>query len=229
MDNIKQSLLILDYFAWVVIRKAEMLYTKLMYVALVDNKVYDDDNYHMLSQSCILNTCSFMEEYHKEFGVKTENEFKEKVNLIKKIVAPFARTILKWSNLNGYRNAIAHTLRDKEGKFIFLDPDIEKKYNIPNNPYEWLLLRNCMIELKNILNIEFILELEAARKEIEMIKYSYKDEPILTAREVEEKFLSIVQESAAIAKKFGKYYDPNITKFFDNNKPIVKYGMIESY
>ena len=229
MDNIKQSLLILDYFAWVVMRKAEMLYTKLMYVTLVDDKVYDDDNYHMLSQSCIINACSFMEEYHKEFGVKTETEFKEKINMIKKIATPYTKNISKWSGLNGYRNVIAHTLRDKQGQFVFLDPDIENKYNTPNNPYEWLLLRNCMIELKNILNIEFKKELEEARNEIKTVEYNFKKEPIWKARELQEIFLSIVDESTAIAKRFEKYYDPNITKFYDTNKPIVKYGMIESY
>jgi len=229
MDNIKQSLLILDYFAWLVMRKAEMLYTKLMHVALVDDKVYDDDNYHMLSQSCIINTCSFMEEYHKEFGVKTETAFKEKITMIKKIAAPYTKTISKWSDLNGYRNVIAHTLRNKEGQFIYLDPDIETKYNTPNNPYEWLLLRNCMIEVKNILNIEFKQELLDARTEIELIEYNSKKEPIWTARELEERFLSIIDESKAIAKKMGKYYDPNITKFYNTNKPFVKYGMIESY
>jgi len=206
-----------------------MLYTKLMHVALVDDKIYDDDNYHMLSQSCIINTCSFMEEYHKQFGVKTETEFKEKVNMIKRMASPYAKTISKWSDLNGYRNVIAHTLRDKEDQFIFLDPDIENKYNTPNNPYEWLLLRNCMIELKNILNIEFSQELEGARKEIEAVKYNFKKEPIWTARELEKRFLSIVDESTAIARKMGKYYDPNITKFYNLNKPVVKYGMIESY
>jgi len=229
MNNIKQSLLILDYFAWIVMRKAEMLYTKLMHVTLVDEKVFDDDNYHMLSQSCIINACSFMEEYHKEFGVKTEIEFKEKINLIKKIATPYAKNISKWSGQNGYRNVIAHTLRNKEGQFVFLDRDIENTYNTPNNPYEWLLLRNCMIELKNILNIEFRKELHEAKTEIESLEYNFKKEPILRAIDLQEKFLSIVSESAAIAQQLGKYYDPNITKFYDNNKPAVKYGMIESY
>jgi len=206
-----------------------MLYIKLMYVALVDDKVYDDDNYHMLSQSCIINVCSFMEEYHKEFGVKTEIEFKERINITKRIVAPFTKSISKWSDMNGYRNAIAHTLRDKEGQFIFLDSDIENKYNTPNNPYEWLLLRNCMIGLKNILNIDFRKELNEARKEIEKVEYHFKKSPIWTARELEDRFISIINESYAVAEKYGKHYNLNIPMFYNTNKPIVKYGMIESY
>jgi hypothetical protein len=229
MNNLKQSLLILDYFAWVLMRKAEILYVKSLHVASTQNKVFDDDNYHMLSQSSIMNACSFMEEYHKEFGVKTESEFKDKINITKKICAPYTRAIAKWSDLNGYRNVIAHTLRDKNGQLILLNPDHDKIYNTPNNPLEWLLLRNCMIGVKNILNIEFNSELEEARDEINAVKYNFKSDPIMSEEALLKTFHAIVNDSESIARSYGKYYDPNITRFYNNNKPVVEYGMMESY
>ncbi|MDT3401480.1 hypothetical protein QE417_000552 [Mucilaginibacter terrae] len=88
MENMYQSLIILDYFSWILIRKAEIIYTKSFTIYDKHKKIWDDDNYHMLSHSCILNTCSFLEEYNNNFGVKSESQYHDRILLAKKISSP---------------------------------------------------------------------------------------------------------------------------------------------
>lgn len=135
-----------------------------------------------------------------------------------------------WPGFNSNRNLIAHTLRDRAGQYAYLDPDHEKRYMTPNGGMQWLFIRDCMIGIKNILNGEFKPELEQAVKEIATkIDYKAKEPEVVSGNDFVKTFAMIANQSAKIARDHGKIYNLNIPDFYDNNKPAVHFGMMDSY
>jgi hypothetical protein len=228
MTNLEQSLTILDYFSWAIINKAYVIFNKSLESYAKEGKLCDDEYHHVLVHLSIINICSFLDEYHNYLGVKTEDEYKEKVLAVKDMCKPFVNGIKRWPGFNSNRNLLAHTFRDKNGVFAYHDPDHEKKYVTPNGGLDWMFIHNCIVGIKNILNLEFKEELPQAVKELEKLDYRAKNEPVMNGREIENEFFKIVAESAKISHTYGKWYNLNITKFFIENEPAVHFGAMDS-
>jgi hypothetical protein len=229
MTNLQQSLIILDYFSWAIINKIGVIYLKSLESYAKEGKLCDDEYHHVLTHLSIINTCSFLEEYQQHFGVKTEEEYKEKILVLKKMCGPFVKGIKKWTGFNSNRNLLAHTLRDKNGVFAYLDPDHEKKYITPNGGLDWMYVRDCIVGIKNVLNGEFKKELAQAVKELEKLDYRAKNKPVIMGKEINDNFLKVAEESAKISYANGKWYNLNVERFFAENKPAVHFGAMDSF
>ncbi|MFN8278337.1 MAG: hypothetical protein U0T84_12715 [Chitinophagales bacterium] len=118
-----------------------------------DSWVIEDTIYESLVHQIILKSCAFIDEWHKVFGIKTLNEDRKKILLIKKIVKP-ASTLLNKTidSLRPYRNeAIAHNHRDKNGN-VYLR---KKKYDAPDSLQEIMLIVFCIDACVNELRSNF--------------------------------------------------------------------------
>lgn len=146
--------------------------------------------------SIILDTCSYIDEYDREFGVSTEDSFKARALMVKKITKPFISKIRKWKDLDSFRNNIvAHNLRNK-GKFVFWD-DISQ-YNIPRNIYDIYLLNNCIQFAQNYIHQEFNAEVKEG---VDKIKNNINpSENLLSKDEVSSITIKLLKEAEEIAK-----------------------------
>ncbi len=139
MTNLSESILILEHFARQVGER-----TKIM-IELESNCVVGNTSVTLLTtfvNANILDVCSYLEEFDEEFGVTSEEEFKERVHMIKQITKPFIKRIRSWNDLDNVRNyLIAHNRREKRK---FVDWDEIFAYNIHKSVPEVCLLNACL-------------------------------------------------------------------------------------
>lgn len=101
----------------------------------------------------ILKTSSFLDEWDNFLAVNTDSNDKEKLLLIKKIVAPARKEILKWKDLKAFRNEIvAHNMRNSKNEFIL---DNMHKYNCPKTQHELFYLVKFLERMIKILSHHF--------------------------------------------------------------------------
>jgi hypothetical protein len=115
----------------------------------------------------IIDACSYLDEYHKHFGVTTEFEYKTKISEIKTVCKPLVSQINQWKDLRLVRNSfVAHNLRTKDNTMIFRT---QLNYNAPRGPYEIELL-NDIIQLIShiIIEKEFQTEMEYAKNNFKL-------------------------------------------------------------
>src|SRR5260370_37142440 len=99
MENLKQSILILNFFSSSIVEKVNIVY----YNSAVDNiKNKDYEDFLSLLHMIVLHSCSYLEEYDHQLGVLTEVCYLDRINLIKKICKPFLKSIRQSSDLKDY-------------------------------------------------------------------------------------------------------------------------------
>ena len=112
----------------------------------------------------IIDICSYLDEYEKIFGIKTENEYQMRILLIKKMCKPVVKEIKKWSDLKNIRNwMIAHNLRINHGKMLYNQLTLD--YKVPKTIVEIELLSNCIQIIYSVISREFTEELKNASKQ----------------------------------------------------------------
>ncbi|BFP43236.1 hypothetical protein FGF1_40810 [Flavobacteriaceae bacterium GF1] len=105
----------------------------------------------------ILKSCSFLDEWDKFLGVKNEPEYKERLLLIKKIVAPAKKAVNIWSDMRRFRNQIiAHNFRDKNFSVTL---DNMGDYDCPNTRGEIYFLISFLNRMINVLQANFSSEI----------------------------------------------------------------------
>lgn len=126
---------------------------------------YNDDFYNALpyptavSGICqdmlMIFSCSFIDEYEKEF---TPSKFPDEANRIlelKRITMPAYKQIKKWKDLKKIRNnIIAHNHRINNGKSIF-DSKERITYNIPATNEEYTLLADLVFIIAEKIHFIF--------------------------------------------------------------------------
>ena len=199
MENLKQSILILNFFSCSIVEKVNIL----AYNSAIDNfKNKDYEGYLSFWHMVILHTCSYLEEYDCQLGVLTEVYYQDRVNMVKKICKPFFKSIREWSDLKEYRNEIAHTLR-KKGKLVLLNPDHDL-HKTPYNVLELLFLRNCILQSQRIIKNEFKEEFKNAIEELSIVKYNKSNKKNLRYDNFHQEYHKIVCQSRAIALTHGQ-------------------------
>jgi len=142
--------------------------------AILQGKIFDSTKIHKYGQdSIILNslmilniidTCSFLDEYEKFFGITSEEQFKDKILEIKRICKPILHTIKKWKDLKKVRNTFfAHNMRSKGNKMIYRDL---VNQNAPRTIHEIELLSYCLLLTDYVIHKEFKNEIILAKKNI---------------------------------------------------------------
>lgn len=156
----------------------------------------------------IIDICSYLDEYEKIFGIKTENEFQTRILLIKTICKPVIKEIKKWSDLKKIRNwMVAHNLRINKGKMFYNQLTLD--YKVPKTIVEIELLSNCIQIINYVISSEFAEELtHASKQKIAKVK----DKEFLTKKEcwniinhlITEVNLKLVENSKPYRIKLNK-------------------------
>lgn len=125
----------------------------------------------------IMKTCGFLEEWDKFLGVHTNKENREKLMLIKKIVAPARKEISKWKDLQKFRNEIiAHNLRNGNKEYSI---DGISEYDCPGTVEELFYLVAFLNVMTRVLTTNYQEEsygaIEAARQSLNRGKVFKKE------------------------------------------------------
>lgn len=109
----------------------------------------NDTIHEALVYQILLKACSYLEEWDKVFGVRTDPKDEQQILKIKKIVKPAYKCIVSWTQLRDFRNqAVAHNHRDKNGKNIYLN---NSNWHSPQSNGEIYLLVFCIKTMTDIM------------------------------------------------------------------------------
>ena len=113
----------------------------------------DQAHYFALYNTILMNTCSYLDEYNKNFLAKAEPEFHERILQIKKIAKPAFKKLNEWKDLKEYRNQmIAHNFRIDGNEFSF---NMLGQYNAPRTYRDLALLRKHLAMVNAVIQAEF--------------------------------------------------------------------------
>ncbi|MGI4727800.1 MAG: hypothetical protein ACRYGB_04435 [Janthinobacterium lividum] len=148
-----------------------------------------------------METVSFLEEFNKGFYNETEQQFKQRVDEIRKISAPIIKRINKWKDLERFRNnIIAHPWRHKRQ---FVVPD-QNDYNVPRNWFEIGVLVNLNNYVWAMLQAEFDVELKEAM--IYMATKIPPKRPPSDYSQLNQDHLHMADEVEEVCKQLNKKY-----------------------
>jgi hypothetical protein len=100
-------------------------------------------------------TCSFIDEYNREFVPSKHPEFSNRIKRLKQITKPALARLNTWSDLKSYRNYIlAHNYRIGE-KSIFSSDYEPIHFNIPHTNAETVLVAEIIKIITTCINREF--------------------------------------------------------------------------
>jgi hypothetical protein len=117
----------------------------------------DKAHYVVLYNTILMNVCSYLDEYNKNFSTECEPEYKSRILEAKKIAKPAYKEISKWKDLKDYRNnMIAHNFRIDGKDFSF---NMLGQYNAPRTYRDIVLLRKHLIMINSIIQAEFEFEM----------------------------------------------------------------------
>jgi hypothetical protein len=137
----------------------------------------------------ILQICSFLDEWDKFTGIKTNSEFDEKIRVIKRVVKPAKQAINKFPDLRRFRNEIiAHNYRDKNNEFTF---NRINTYHIPNNNGEMYLI---LYSIKRILDVLYSNFKEESANVYQLLQEEFKGKTSVYEALEEEEIKKIIEE-----------------------------------
>lgn len=167
---------------------------------------------HNLAYYVIMETVSFLDEYDSFFTEgMVEEEYKERVRIVRQIANPLYRKIRSWKNLDQYRNnVVAHGWRDKRNGNRLTIP-YKKYYDVPRTHFELQLLKDLIKQLSAFIEIEFKAEADWAAW------YGYEGEkeerPQKDYRNINAELKTILDEMNATTLSSEKDYDIQITGY----------------
>jgi hypothetical protein len=150
----------------------------------------------------ILDVCSFIDEYEKILGPRTENKFKDRISITKSICKPVIKEIKKWKDLKIVRNSfVAHNFRLSSGNMFYNQESIN--YNVPRNIPEMELLSNYVQIICHVILSEFAQEYE----NIDKSQLAKSREHQLLTRDIGHDFVknTILKVNSLIEKNKREY------------------------
>tara|TARA_B110000902_G_scaffold23161_1_gene25731 strand:- start:252 stop:902 length:651 start_codon:yes stop_codon:yes gene_type:complete len=150
--------------------------------------------FNSLFYMSLIDGVSYLDEYQKVFGKKTETIFNDRCIVAKAINKPFIRKINQWKDYRNLRNhLLAHNFRvGKNGNYIFNEVI---DYNAPRNFNDLLLLSNLIQLSTQTVISEFELELNSHVDKVKRIK---NNSLLLTKEDVSKLTLELIKESIKI-------------------------------
>lgn len=157
-----ESLYILTHTYYNITNLAEVIFdNKYHPINPYSDNLNEKHMFHFISSYnyAIMECCSFLEEYDKSFYQLVEEEYKDRILVIKKIVKPAVNRIRAWKDMKKFRNDIvAHPWRHfRTNEFTY------RKifdYNSPRSYIELDILRRYLMTIVGVLEIEFANELQ---------------------------------------------------------------------
>lgn|SRR5690348_5741159 len=115
-------------------------------------------HYQILYNTILMNTCSYLDEYNKNFLINAEYKFHERIKTLKKIAKPAIKKLNEWKDLRTYRNQIvAHNFRIDGNDFSFKKLG---QYKAPRTYLDIVMLRKHLMMIHGIISAEFENELK---------------------------------------------------------------------
>lgn len=115
-------------------------------------------HYQVLYNTILMNTCSYLDEYNKNFLINAEYKFHERIKTLKKIAKPAIKKLNEWKDLRTYRNQIvAHNFRIDGNDFSFKKLE---QYKAPRTYLDIVMLRKHLMMIHGIISAEFENELK---------------------------------------------------------------------
>lgn len=101
----------------------------------------------------LLETCSFLEEWDKFTGIKTDSEFATKIRIVKRVVKSAKKAINQFPDIKKFRNEIiAHNYRNKQNEFTLNNIAV---YDIPNSISEIFIVVYALERMIGVLTTNF--------------------------------------------------------------------------
>lgn len=166
---------------------------------------------HELYRYMIMETVSFLDEYDSFFvPARVELEFGDRVRDVRKVCLPLYQKIRSWKGLADYRNkVVAHGWRDKKNDSRLTVPN-NRFHDIPTTLFEVQLMKDLIIQLFEVIKLEFQLEADEA------LSYAYRGgrENEMPKKNLYTNINSELQQMLdamnQISKEIGKNYDIRI-------------------
>lgn len=170
----------------------------------------DQAHYIALYNTILMNTCSYLDEYNKNFLAKAEPEFRERIIQIKQIAKPAFKKLNEWKDLKEYRNQmIAHNFRVDSDKFSFY---MLGQYSAPRTYRDLALLRKHLAMINAIVQAEF----ESYMPHINTFIKSFKvKEQEIDYQNIETDLTMIIDEINQLCANNGKVYRLGLEYFMN--------------
>lgn len=136
----------------------------------------------------IIQTISFLDEWDKFLGFKTEFEDQKNILELKKTAKPAIDRIKKWKDMREFRNCVlAHNLRNKNRNydFIFINNEFQNSL-IPNHISEFEVLAKCIDISTQIVCIPFKQQLINYSNELEKNDVVFKPRVVDPEKEIDD-------------------------------------------
>lgn len=170
----------------------------------------DKAHYVALYNTILMNACSYLDEYNKNFLVKSEPQFHDRILQVKKIAKPAFKKVNKWKDLWEYRNhMIAHNFRIDGDKFSFY---MLGQYNAPRTYRDLVLLRKHLAMINAIIQAEFESEMPHINSFIE--SFEVKEQEI-NYENIEVELTSVINDINELCEANGKNYSLPIQHFMN--------------
>lgn len=209
MNQLKQSLGIMYYLKQTITEKLEFIISNCTDDHQDEHsaKIYmEQAHFDTFRRMMILDACSFLEEYNEFFGVKTEEEYKARILVVKQVCKPFTTRIRQWKDIKTYRNTVlAHTMRNKNNEFVLIDRSINQ-LNAPNTTLDYIMLQASIETIMTIIEQEFYSELKECLSELNKMDYSAPSKSGINYDNFELIWSSMVLESTILTKQGGRNY-----------------------
>jgi hypothetical protein len=162
-----------------------------------------------LSHYLILETFSFLEEYNNFFEPsKLEDEYKERVKMIRDICKPFLQQIKRWRGLKDFRNNIvAHPWRKSNNLVV----PLSKNYHIPRTWIEFQFLKDLVHYIHEIINAEFGEEINKSIWEISQLNEKVTNN--YSVNDINADVEDLVKKVNIKLERYSKEYDIKLYQY----------------
>lgn len=118
----------------------------------------ETSHYQTIYNTILMDTCSYVDEYNKNFLNNAEQQFHSRIKTVKRIAKPALKKVNEWKDLRSYRNQmIAHNFRIDGDDF-----SLKKlgQYIAPRTYLDIVMLRKHLMMIHGIIMAEFNSELK---------------------------------------------------------------------
>ena len=157
----------------------------------------------------MLEAVSFLEEYNKMFTEnRVEEEFKERVKIVKSVCRPILRQINKWKDLKKFRNnIIAHPWRENGSLVV----DMDENYIVPRSWIEIRFLKDLISYVHSIIIEEFKIEFNYSMYFGDGLKKNL--EPIMDMNSINSDLIKLMNHSQELMYNNNRDYNVTFYKY----------------
>lgn len=168
----------------------------------------ETSHYQTMYNTILMDTCSYLDEYNKNFLHNAENEFHDRIKTIKKIARPAFKKLSEWTDLRSYRNQmVAHNFRIDGNDFSFKKLG---QYKAPRTYLDIVMLRKHLMMIHGIISAEFHNELKSIN---EFLNTFPVQEQQIDYSNVETDLLAVLDEINTLCENNSKPYKLSIELF----------------